>query len=415
MALPVEAQELETITLGFCYNHIYQNYPTAAKADVQEKITALNRAIIRTGRYPDIQVSGLTSYQSDVTEIPFSAPGTDPLNFSKDHYRISLDLTQPLYDGGRRQALHNLEKQVGLREQATIQTELWAVRNQIDQIYFGILMLKKQHDSIQLMLADLNEQLSLVSAQVRNGLVLPGNELVLKAERIKASQRLTQAEADINVGYQVLSELLGISIPIDTKLEIPTIEGNSSYDLQSINRAEYDLFKTGIQTLNDQKEVTRADRLPVIHAFGTTAYGRPGFNVFEDDLQLNWMVGLRAQWGFRSWSNASKKMELLELEKRKIAADKDAFTRTLEADLRRSEVQINTLRDLITSDEEVLELRQQVVAEKESLLEVGAITSTEYITELNAENRARIELDIRKLSLIQATIELSTKKGAPWE
>jgi hypothetical protein len=54
------------------------------------------------------------------------------------------------------------------------------------------------------------------------------------------------------------------------------------------------------------------------------------------------------------------------------------------------------------------------VAEKLAQLEQGAITSTEYITQLNAESRARVNLEIRKIRLAQALTEYRTKQGISW-
>lgn len=405
----------ESITLEYCYEQVYENYPSASKADVQAKITELNNRIARSGWYPEVDLSARTSYQSDVTELPFAGPGLDLPDFSHDHYRISLDVSQPIFDGGRVGSSSQLQEYAGRSEQAAIQTELWSVRGQVDQVYFGILMMKKQRESLELMLEDLNEQLSMVGAQVNNGVMLPGNELVLKAERIKAEQSLTRLDADIRAGYRVLSEILGVSISGETELEVPDITGPSYSNQQTPNRAEYDLFEANKLGLEAQRELNRADRLPTVAAFATSAYGRPGYNVFNDDLQFNWIVGIRAQWSFRNWNNASRKMEVLELEKRKLDADREAFTRRLNAELHQSEEQIEALEEQLEQDEEVLELRREIVAEKQSLLEQGAITSTEYITELNAENRARIELEIRRIQALKATAELATKKGKPWD
>ena len=44
-------------------------------------------------------------------------------------------------------------------------------------------------------------------------------------------------------------------------------------------------------------------------------------------------------------------------------------------------------------------------------LENGVITSTDYITELNAEMQARIQLDMHRIQLEQARIDYLTAKG----
>ena len=163
-----------------------------------------------------------------------------------------------------------------------------------------------------------------------------------------------------------------------------------------------------------QSEMAHADKLPVISAFAKTAYARPGLNSFDDDLQLYWLVGLKAQWSFRNWRNSDRKAEVLEWEQRTISAGKDAFTIQLEAGLSQKLKQIEALKQQIMMDEEVKELRKQIVEEKKSQLKEGAITSTDYVTELNAENRAHLMLEIHTVQKVQAMIEYVTQKGILW-
>ncbi|MEX2600097.1 MAG: TolC family protein [Balneolaceae bacterium] len=402
-----------TLTLEYCYEQVYQNYPAADKADIQREITDLNRRIAQSGWYPDVQISGSTSYQSDVIEVPFAAPGTSPPEFSHDHYNLSIDVNQTIFDGGRIESRKTMEEYTGSMELARIETELWSVRHQVGQVYFGILKMQKQQESLELLLDDINEQLGMVQAQVRNGVLLPGDERVLRAEQIRVQQQITEVEAEITSGYRVLSTILGETIPDDTSLSVPELS-DMEYRNSDVNRAEYDVFGESILSLDSQKEFVRADKLPSVSAFAKTAYSRPGLDAFDDDLQLYWVVGLRAQWSLTNSMNASKKMEVLESRKQSLNASREAFSRQLQSSLRQIEERIEMLRDQLVTDEEVLELREQITAEKRTQLERGAITSTQYMTELNAENRARVDREIRQILLVQAITEYATQKGVPW-
>jgi len=403
-----------TLSLHQCYEKIYQHYPVADKVEIQKKITELNSLIARSGTYPELQISAGSSYQSDVTEIPFAAPGSNVPVFSKDHYNVSAALTQSLFDGGRSRLTHQLQGEVGAVELAKIESELWTIRQQVDQIYFGILKMQKQNESMELMLKDIEEQLEMVQAMVRNGLVLPGNELVLKAEHIKAVQQVIEIEASIRAGYQMLGEILGEPVETDTILEVPNpVEINLSVN-EEVDRAEFDIFEATERQLNTQKELSAADRWPTVSAFAQSAYGRPGLNAFEDELQFYWKIGLTARWSLKNWKTASRNMEIAESRKRVMNADREAFTRQLYAQLRQKEEQITALDLQLKQDQELHQLHRQIVEEKRKLLEEGVIHSTEYVTELNAENRVRINLEMRQITRLQLITELATQKGIVW-
>lgn len=407
----VSAQDSgESISLEYCYEQIEASYPLTQKFEIQKKITELNDQIAKSGLLPEVQINASASYQSDVTEVPFAANAPE---LSKDHYNISLDITQPIYDGGRTGAMRKLEAGQSAVEDAGVKTELWNVRNQTEQVYFGILFLQKQAETVNVLLKDLEEQLESVQAKIENGVLLPGNGLVLEAELLKVQQQKIQVRYDLEAAYEVLSELIGKEITPDTKLEIPSVSADEFFP-QEISRPELELFSVQTNTLNFQQELISTDKLPKVSAFAKTAYGRPGLNVFEDDLQTFWIVGLKAQWSLKNWSNSGRKEEVLEMQKRKIQANEEAFRLGVNNELSKSEKKIEQLREQIDLDEKVLELRELVVEEKKNQLDQGVITSTEYITELNAESQARLNLEIRRVQLIQIIIEYSTKKGISW-
>ena len=403
-----------SFSLSEAYDKIQSDYPVAEKIEIQRRITEFNLKIRQSGLYPNIMVNASTSYQSDVTEVPFAAPGTTPPTFSKDHYNFSVDITQPIFDGGRVNALKKIEQkteEVGL---ASIEIELHKIRTQVDQVFFGILLLKKQILSLNLLIEDIESQLKLVTARVENGILLPGNELSLKAELLKVTQQHLETSESLKSGYQILGELVGVDLASEPELIVTNTELGDESGWDAKSRAEYRLLDSRKDILENQKGLLDTDKLPVLSAFAKTAYGRPGLNAFDDDLQLFWVVGFKAQWNFRNWRNSEKRKEVLSLEQKNIEADEDAFRRQLNSSLMQTKNRIKVLEQQIQLDKEVLELREQVVVEKKSLLDEGVITSTEWLIELNEEHRARLNLEIHEVQLAQAKIEYQTQKGISW-
>ncbi len=146
-------------------------------------------------------------------------------------------------------------------------------------------------------------------------------------------------------------------------------------------------------------------------AFGTAAYGRPGFNVFENDLHGYYIVGLRLQWDFWGAHNAVAKQEVFELQQRSIKEEEAAFDRQLQAGLNKIEEEIRSLENKIQRDEEIIALREKVVSVVASQLENGTATATEYITELNKATQARLSMMMNSIKLAQAKVDYKTTLG----
>lgn len=402
----------EKITLEYCYNQIKQEFPATQKLEIQRKITDLNIRLKQSGLYPEMKINGSISYQSEVTDPSFAGPAAP--EFSNDHYNISFDITQSVFDAGRTKRLEEVELISGQTAQAGIQVELWNIRKQIDHVFFGVLLMQRQKESVELFLKDLDEQLLVVTARVENGVLLPSNQRVINAEILKLKQQQLQIVSNIKSGYEVLSELVGEEISINKPLELPDKYPDSFESMGEVDRPELEVFASKKSIFDAQSELINSDKLPVVSAFAKGAYGRPGFDAFNDDLHLYWMVGLRAQWSFRNWRNSEKKNQIIQLEKDKIDADQDAFIRQVNAQLLQIESNIKAINQQIELDKQLAELREEIVEEKKSQLNQGVITSTEYVTELNAWNRTRLNLEIHKVQLVQANYEYLTQKGILW-
>lgn len=401
------AQQQGSVSLHFLYEKLEENYPVASKVEVQQRITSLQQKLSQTGWFPEVTVGGSVSWQSEATTVPF--PNTP--EFSQDHYSMALEVRQPIFEAGKVAKLKTLNMVEGAAFQAGVEVEMNQLRSQLDQIYFGILHAQKQLEILDVHEKTLQEQLRQVNALVKNGVQLPGNQYVIEAELLRIHQQQMEVQQVVRSGFEVMEVLTGVALDESSTLNLPEI---TQPQLDEWKRPEFELFKQRQAILEAQQGLTGSDKLPVVSAFGKAAYGRPGFDAFNDDLHFFWMVGVKAQWSFRNWRNASKKSQVLELQKEQVQADERAFSQQLEASVRQQLAAINTLEEQIELDRQVLELRTKVVAEKQSQFKQGVITSTELVTELNAEHRARLDAELHKLQLVQANYKLHRLQGNIW-
>ena len=406
--------EREILTLQECYEILYTENPVTDKIRASRHISELNQRIARSGWYPDVQLEASASYQSDVVEFPFDAPNFNIPTFSKDHYNIALNVTQPIYDGGRTQAATELEENSGDVTEASLESDLLKIKEQVDRIYFGVLILQVQRKINFTAIADLEEQLEVVESQVENGVLLPGNEASLRAEILKREQEDTEIGYNIVAGLESLAEILGNNEFITHKLELPEKKNWKNNNDVAGMRPELVLLSAREDLIESQKNLTAASKLPTVSLFARPSYGRPGFNFFENDLQFNWIVGVQARWSFKSARNASIKADVLNLQQKNLSQDRTLFTRQQSAAIRQLERNINSIEEQIQRDQEILKLLEQVAEEKRSLVDKGASNVTDYISALNAQMRAQLQLELRKIRRVQAIINYETEQGWTW-
>ena len=398
----------DTVSLAYCYQSAAENYPVARNIELQRKITDLNVKIANSGYYPNLVVEGEASYQSEVTD--FSLPGGGgPPALSKDQYDASLSMTQNIFNGGTVGIRKRLERQKGEQEIQSVKVELHKIRSQIDQVYFGILLSQQQKKVNELLIETLQEQLFEVRSRVKNGVLLPSQEYIIKAELIKTRQDSADIQSNIKAGYGVLSKLTGKEIKVGTSLTLPEPE----IDLKALQpkRPEYDLFQINKRVVEKRRDLAQTQKLPSVSAFGTAAYGRPGLDFLNDDFHEYFIIGLRVRWNIRDFFNSDREMEALAMQQRQINQNEKAFTRQLQASLDRVRERIASIQENMERDREIIEIREKIVSESESQLKNGVITATEYITELNRANRARLSLFLNEVQLARARAEYATLMG----
>ena len=403
----------DSLSLEQCYQILYRENPVTDKIRTNREITSLNQRIAVSGWYPDFQLNASASYQSDVVNFPFDAPGIETPSFSKDHYNLNLNIAQPLYDGGRTRAAKHLENDTGEVTEASLELDLLRLKEEVDRIYFGILILQKQREITETVLTDLNEQLEVVRSRVENGVLLPGNESALRAEILNRRQQETDIRYNIMAGYEALNEILGNEIVSTQPLMLPDKENWRQSDPMAV-RPELTILNARDELFQTQKAVADAGKLPQISLFARPSYGRPGLNIFDDNLQFNWIVGVEARWSLKTARNASIKTEVLHLLQQNVTYDRTLFEQKQNAALSRLLREIEAIDEQVERDREIVELRQEVAEEKQKLVDQGSATVTEYITELNQQIRAQLHLELRKIQRIQTIINYESEQGWSW-
>ena len=89
----------------------------------------------------------------------------------------------------------------------------------------------------------------------------------------------------------------------------------------------------------------------------------------------------------------------------------ETFNKNLKIAGEKSISDISNYELLIQKDNEIIELRTKIKETVASQLTNGVLTSSEYISELNAETQAKLNLQYHKIQLIKAKINYLTITG----
>lgn len=407
-SLQAVAAPPDSINLAYCYRQASANYPLAVNMRLQKEITELNSRIAHTAYYPDVQFAGKASYRSEVTAIP---PLVGAAGISRDQYEAAIEVNQLLFNGGAAGIQKRLKQARGSREVQAIRVQMYNIRLQVNQVYFGLLLSRRQAAINALLVQNIREQLAVVGARVRHGVLLPSQQHILEAELLRAQQDSSGIQSDIQAGIAVLGELIGEELSPRTPLAVPDVE--AGFTALSPDRPEYAFFDRTRSVLEKQRELAGTALFPKISAFGRAAYGRPGLNFLNDTFHDYYIGGIQLRWNLRDAANADRRRQVLKVEQQKISQNERAFTTQMRITLHRIRERIDGIRENMKRDRTIIELREQVVEESASQLSNGTITATEYVTQLNRVSQARLSLQMNRVRLAQAKVEYMTALGQP--
>lgn len=399
----------DTLSLSQAQTEAVAAHPLRDQIAAWSSIESLRSQNIAVRYLPSVTISGQAVYHSDVAEIQL--PGSAIPSPANDQYKIALGLDQLVYDGGVTAQLKELERIQRDLEQGNVEVEIYALRQQVNSAFFGALIFESQIATLKTLADDLSARLASIRSLVRNGVLLRSNADVLEAELINVGQQMAEARANRRTALDVLGELMGRPLKDGTLLSLPDVTVPPGIADARL-RPEYRVFDLSKSALDSQaRMITRRNR-PLVSAFAEGAFGRPaGLNLFETDFKPFYTAGLRITWRAWQWRVPTRERQTLQHQREIIDARERAFRKNTTATGFRQLNDITKLEQLIESDEEAIRLRRRIVEEAGSRLENGTITSTEYVTEKNAENRAQLLRQIHRIQLAQARAEYLTIMG----
>ena len=196
------------LTLEECYEKSRLNYPLILQKEYIAKSKDYSVSNVWNGYFPQITISGQATYQSDVTSLPITFPGITIDKLTKDQYKVVADVSQVIYDGGIMSSQSGLQKSIADVDDQKLEIELLKVKERINQIYFGILLLDAQITQIDFVKSDLNASLSKLTAALENGTAMKSDVDILKAELLKVNQK----EIELNSSRIAFIDMLGLLI-----------------------------------------------------------------------------------------------------------------------------------------------------------------------------------------------------------
>jgi len=397
------------LALEDCYEKARINYPLIKQKEYIEKTKDYSVSNVWNGYFPQITILGQVTYQSDVTQVPMPLPGIVIQRLSKDQYKVVANVTQTIYDGGVMSSQAGIQESANEIDNQKIEIELLNLKERVNQIYLGILLIDAQLNQIELVKNDLNESISKLESAYLNGTATKSDVDVLKAELLKSEQQKIQLQSS-RISYLDMLGLL-INENLDESTTLTTPSQINFLSATEIIRPELKLYSAQKNLIENQNGITTSKIIPKASLFFQGGYGKPGLNMFVNDFAWYYITGIQFSWSLSNLYSYGNESEINQLSLQSIDAQTETFLLNTKITTNQQLQEIDKLNKLIEVDKGIIELRTSVKLTAKSKLENGVITSNDYIRELNAEDTAKQNLEIHKIQLLLAQYNYKITTG----
>lgn len=407
LAFTANAQTPDPLSLNDCYALARQNYPLVKQQELIHKSKEYSIENISKGYLPQFIINGQATYQSDVTEIPVKLPNTTIPSISKDQYKIYAEVNQAVFDGG----IKKLQKQSvdagAAVDQQKLEVELYKLKDRINQLFFGILLVNEQLAQTNILKKDIQLGISKINAAIANGSALKSSADALQAELLKTDQRSIELRSAGQAYRDMLGLFINKSLDENNVLEKPEKIPAS----QTINRPELILYDTEKKLFDIENNLVKAKNLPKVGFFLQGGYGRPALNMLKNDFAAYYIGGAKITWSLSGLYTSKKEKALLNIKSKTVDLQKEVFLFNTNLIVKKQNAEISKLEELIRSDNGIIQLRTRIKNTALAQLEYGVINSSDYLREVNAEDQAKQTQLLHEMQLLMAQYDQQTTTG----
>ena len=398
----VMAQSLEE-----CQQAAEKNYPLIRQYGLIEKTTELTVDNIQKGWLPQVSASAQATYQSDVPSWPdqmetmMNGMGIHMKGLKKDQYRVGIDVSQTIYDGGAISSRKTIAREQGNVEAAQTEVSIYNVRKRVNEMYFALLLLDEQiklNSDLQALLSGNERKLA---SMVKGGTAAESDWQNVKAERLNVVQQATGLASQKQMLQRMLSTFCGMEVK---EVQKPLMYATMTQEQKGV-RPELKALDAQINLLNAQEKALDAALKPKFGVFAQGYYGYPGMNMFEDMMRHNWslngLIGARLTWNIGALYTRKNDKERINDQRSMINVQREVFLFNNNMEQIQQNENIERYQKLMKDDEEIIKLRSAVRKAAESKLAHGIIDVNDLVREINAENAARVQQSIHEIEMLK--------------
>ena len=387
------------VTLDDCHEKAKANFPLIKQYDLINQTTEYTLSNANKAYLPQVKLNVIGGYI--IQGIPaMTVPGQPAEDPSKTQLIGIAQVNQVLWDGGATRTAKDIAKAAANVEKAGTDVSVYSIRERVNQVYFGILLIEEQLKQLAILEENLNRNLDRVQLSKDNGLTYQSDVDEVKAELLNLEQKRIEFRY-ARLGYiKVLSLLTGEAYSENSEFAKPVVVNDT---LPSENkRPELDLYASQLRLNEMQSGMNKVALMPKVGLMGAGIFITPGISFGTSKIENLAIVGLSASWKIDALYKNNNNKNLDKIKAEKIVNQQETFLFTNNLQLSQASSEIEKQKAIIEHDNEIVRLKTDITKSYQTRFDNGMCAMNDLINSMNRENEARSNQALHIIQLLMS-------------
>lgn len=370
------------------------NYPAIRQYRMIEQSRDFTLDNVMKGWLPQVSLSAGAYGFTDIlkSDSKKEQMGMDMNNFMAN---ASVMIKQSVYDGGQIAARKKVVWAESQVQKQQLDVSMYAINEQVDQLFFGILLLDEQLKQNALLQKDLATSEHTIRSMMIGGIANQTDLDAILVERLKAEQQ----NESLLASRQSYLRMLGVFVRKDLAAAAETLEKPAQgYVRANVNRPELKYYASQNLLLDAQRKQLNTQLRPTVGIFGMGMV----HSKMSDMLNNGMMVaGVSVSWNIGALYTRKNDIRKIEVQRQINDSQREVFLFNNRLQNEEANGAIASLKRQIEKDEEIVRLRENIRGKSDRKVELGTKSVNELVSDINAVSLARAQKAMHEIQLLK--------------
>lgn len=370
------------------------NYPAIRQYRMIEQSRDFTLDNVMKVWLPQVSISAGAYGFTDIlkSDKKMEQAGMDMNNFMAN---ASVMIKQSVYDGGQIAARKKVVWAESQVQKQQLDVSMYAINEQVDQLFFGILLLDEQLKQNALLKKDLATSEQTIRSMMIGGIANQTDLDAILVERLKAEQQ----NESLLASRQSYLRMLGVFVGKDLAAAAETLEKPAQgYVRANVNRPELKYYASQNLLLDAQRKQLNTQLRPTVGIFGMGMVHSKMSDMLNNGMM---MAGVSVSWNIGALYTRKNDIRKIEVQRQINDSQREVFLFNNRLQNEEADGAIASLKRQIEKDEEIIRLRENIRGKSDRKVELGTKSVNELVSDINAVSLARAQKAMHEIQLLK--------------